>query len=382
METVVFPTFFHINDYDERGYALLASHIATSYPLVLWAPSGVMLEEYHQSKICPISPEQFLRFIEVGYIHVIARDWWFDKDERNRRSENGWRGLKWLDGFDDALDQIRLERENASPFECSVRIVPPQKGPEWAKKYVDEKGQQVIERVADLIRQKKVPEGVLQKALRELTKESEKAAVEMVLRDLKNHVEAKNDAQAKVFFLSQNDADFFRLIEAEGSIPVAEDIVISADMGRAIETLVERLQNPEHVHDLQGFVGSTLHRELASWFGQAVDAAHMFLPVDYSQKLQDRLFADAARGKLSRRLTQALRQKTLFSTPTVRAEQLIALFAKEIMDRDNRLGISGISVETVSIGSGFSRDIELVPPEDERPFWPCLEEAETALSSQ
>jgi len=382
METIVFPTFFHINDYDERGYALLASHVATSYPLVLWAPSGILLEKCWRSGICPISPEQFLKFVEVGYIHIIARDWWFDKAERNRQSENGWYGLRWLDGFDNALNQIRLEREIASPFECSVRIVPPQKGPKWAKEYVDEKGQPIIERVADLIRQKKVPEGVLQKTLRALTKEGERAAVEMVLRDLKNHVEAKNDAQAKVFFLSQNDADFFRLIEAEGSIPVTEDIVISADMGRAIETLVERLQNPEHVHDLQGFVGRPLHRELASWFGQAVDAAHMFLPVDYSQKLQDQLFADAARGKLSRRLTQALRQKTLFSARKIRAEQLITLFAKEIMDRDNTLGISSISVETVDIGSGFSRDLELVPPEDEQPFWTCLEESAAASSPQ
>ncbi len=85
-EDMIFTTFFHINDYDEAGYAALPRLIATSYPVVLWAPSGWLLGKcyYDRSNSCSISPEQFIKLVEDCHIHIIGREEWLtDKSYRN-----------------------------------------------------------------------------------------------------------------------------------------------------------------------------------------------------------------------------------------------------------------------------------------------------------
>src|SRR5712691_10286848 len=101
-DSMIFPTFFHINDYDEAGYAALPRLIAISYPLVSWAQSGQLLEKcYHDEKNeCSISPEQFIKLIEECHIQIIGREEWFNKDDRNRHP---WSGAHWHDGFDDRV---------------------------------------------------------------------------------------------------------------------------------------------------------------------------------------------------------------------------------------------------------------------------------------
>src|SRR5436305_2052772 len=85
-DSLIFPTFYHINDYDEDGYASLPQLIATSYPLVLWSPSGRLLESCYNDRNnpCSISPEQFVKLVEAGHIHIIARAWWFDRAIRDK----------------------------------------------------------------------------------------------------------------------------------------------------------------------------------------------------------------------------------------------------------------------------------------------------------
>ena len=63
-------------------------------------------------------------------------------------------------------------------------------------------------------------------------------------------------------------------MEAEGNLAnIDHKIAASAEMGRAIEELIERLAQPEQVPDLKTFLGSNLHRELVSFFSRATDDA-------------------------------------------------------------------------------------------------------------
>lgn len=366
-DSMIFTTFFHINDYDEAGYAALPRLIATSYPVVLWAPSGWLLGKcyYDRSNSCSISPEQFIKLVEDCHIHIIGREEWLtDKSFRNKQK---WPYAAWLDGFDDRLLAILRERESAPLHQRSVRIVEKEDGWDWAK---DRMSDRVVETVTQLIRERKVPRGVMDKSLRELEQGNEREAVKVVLRDLRNHVRAITLAEAKVPFFSRGDAEFFRLMEAEGTLPeiIKKEMVVSSDMGRAIIDLIDRLTSTEHVTNLAGFIGTDLHRELASWFSRATDVAHNLLPQDFKQTLADRLLEHASRGKLSERLTKRLRQGIPLFAPEVEteADEVITWLAREAIDPDDTLGSSGIDVNDLPVGNHILSDAGMPTVGDEQ----------------
>jgi hypothetical protein len=372
-DSMIFTTFYHINDYDETGYAALPRLIATSYPVVLWAPSGRLLSKCYNEKICSISPEQFIKLVEDGHIHIIGREEWLtDKHFRNQQK---WPYAAWLDGFDDRILAILRERENAPLNKRSVRIVERADGWEWAEDYLQRNSDKLMEAVPKLIREKKVPRGVVDKALRALDQGDEREAVKTVLRDLRNHVRAITLAEAKVPFFSRSDAEFFRLMEVQGTFTelIKGDMVISSDMGRALIDLVDRLTSPEHVINLSGFIGTNLHRELASWFSRATDVAHNRLPEEFKQSLEERLWEYAGKGQLSERLTRRLRQGILLFAPEVEteADELIVWLAREVIDPDDTLGCSGIDVGGIPVDSHVLSDAGM-PTNDEQQYHPLL----------
>ncbi len=369
----IFPTFFHINDYDEAGYAILPRLIAISYPLVLWAPSGQLLEKcYHDKEnACSISPEQFIKLIEECHVQIIGREEWFNKNER---SKHPWPGAYWLDGFDDRIQAILRERRDAPLEQQSVRIVEREDGPTWAENYLNSKPSKVLNTITQLIKEQKVPEGVRQMSLRFLEQEKEREAVKTVLRDLRNHVRAITLARAKVPFFSNNDADFFRRIEAEGTIPeIKKEMVISVEMGQAIIELVDRLTKPERVTGLEGFIGTSLHQELASWFSRATDEAHNILPKDFKQFLDERLWEHASKGRLSERLTRRLREGTPLFAPEVETDEIVTWLVREWLDPDDVLGSSGVNVGAVPAVSGLLKAAGMrISSGDQKPSYPHL----------
>jgi hypothetical protein len=67
----VFPTFCHINDYLLEGYGSLHRMIAVSDPLVLWAPSGFVIEKLFNVGKCKVSAEDLVQYIELGHVQII-----------------------------------------------------------------------------------------------------------------------------------------------------------------------------------------------------------------------------------------------------------------------------------------------------------------------
>jgi len=378
---MIFPTFYHINEYNEIGYEALPKLLAVSYPLVLWAPSGWQLDQYYHAGICPIPREQFIKLVEANHIHIIGRKWWFDKVEREKRIERAkrekrnWEVIQWIDGFDDRIEAICREREATSTEECSVRVVKDEGGWDWAENYLARDDYRVIDTVEDLITVGKVPKGAVEKSRELLQEGNKREAVKWVLRDAYNHIEAKNLAGAKVPFVFQNDVDFFRLIEAKGTIPeIKKEMVVSAEIGRVIvEQLADRITQPEHVASLNEFVGSNLHRELASWFSQATELANNVLPQNYAQSLEDLLLRHAAIGKLSKRVVERLTQRLRLHDPNageIEIDEVITSFMSETMDSEGKIGISTVIVDDIPIKGGISKEIKAAKEDDT--FWPLL----------
>src|SRR5258708_23032304 len=125
----VFSTFCHINDYEKAGYASLHRMIVSSFPLVLWGPSGRLLQTYYDKQICRISPQQFLTYVEKGFIRIIGRENWIL--DKNYRQNYPWEGGRWLDSFDDAIKSIYLNQETVPEDERIVSVVEGEDGPTW-----------------------------------------------------------------------------------------------------------------------------------------------------------------------------------------------------------------------------------------------------------
>jgi hypothetical protein len=288
---VKFTTFNHINDYTEVGFAALDREIASSHPLVVWAPSMAMLEDYHRREVCKISPDQFVRYVEQGYVEIIGREWWLrDKSERERRAA-GFPGARWT-SYDDRLLNILLNFDNRPLDQVHVRIVPDETGYQWAAEVLDEESKNadsgarekspIIRDIQGMLRRGEVPAGTAERARRVDT--PEKQAIE-VLRDVKNHTDAYIQADGKGFIMSPEDSRFLQLLERNPNLAavraaahVTETLprqVYSAEFEEATLSLLERLAHPGLKPRFDQFVGSEAHRDLVKFTGTMYDDAQI-----------------------------------------------------------------------------------------------------------
>ena len=147
-------------------------------------------------------------------------------------------------------------------------------------------------------------------------------------------------------------------------------------MGRAIIELVDRLTNPEHITSLEGFIGTSLHQELASWFNRATDEAQNILPKDFKQFLEERLWEHASKGRLSERMTRRLRENIPLFAPELETDEVITWLVREWLDPDDALGISGVNVDAVLAVSGLLQDAGMrISSGDQQSSYPVLSNA-------
>ena len=93
-------TFCVINEYRENGFAHLHRMIASAKPLVLWAPSSVLLNKYYATGACQINTNDFLWYVENGYVQIMGRQkWLLDPAWRNRKAKV-FEVYKWMETVD------------------------------------------------------------------------------------------------------------------------------------------------------------------------------------------------------------------------------------------------------------------------------------------
>jgi len=129
--------FCHINELEELGWASLRTLVLACPKVVLWAPSAFQLESLRKHN--PMLPDknEVLRYVEDGYIQIMARDWWINNWEERRKHK--WPGAAWVEEFDGALLEMWREdqRQGIAPDRGRVRSEPPARGFEWAKKHIE-----------------------------------------------------------------------------------------------------------------------------------------------------------------------------------------------------------------------------------------------------
>lgn len=261
----LFRTFCHISDYGEAGYANLHRLIATSSPLVLWAPSSTLL----RSPGCRVTEKSFVKHVEAGRIRIIGRrEWLLDK---RFRDSHPWSGGAWNTAVDDAIRAMALNDENEPAGRRRVTICPDEQGLALATEYV-ERHPDVIETLHAALTAPEashdLPIGLVQHALR--YDEPRELAIN-VLRPAYNHAEAIDRSGARApFLLLPKESRFHELMSTLQPAPDTTvrrtDAATLADLTAQVVDLVrhmERLQGSRAT--LDSFVKGEGHALLTKW---------------------------------------------------------------------------------------------------------------------
>jgi hypothetical protein len=273
----VFRTFCHINEYDLAGYAELHRMIATSAPVVLWAPSSMLL----QIPSCRISEKEFVKYVDDRVVRVIGRrDWLLSRDYRNRLAGEKWEGAQWNPAVDDALRSMALEDEGSPLPERRVAIASDERGVGWADEYV-EKNPSSVAAIAEILTgpdaESNMPIGVVASARKHA--QDPEGLAKRILRDAYNHSEAIAVAGSRTpFLLQQRESSFLQLLrtlcESEKfdgpSHTPSRTLSMQemADLTQEVLSVLRHLDSARRTTSLNQFVANEGHQLLATWLSE------------------------------------------------------------------------------------------------------------------
>jgi hypothetical protein len=298
----IFQTFCHINEYEEDGFGNLHRMIATSEPLVLWAPSSQLLE----APECRVLADEFLEYVEAGRIRIIGREnWLMSKEDRNSAT---WSGARWDNQIDGKIKAIALEDQNlADDEEKRVVIAPDERGDEYAAMYLEEHPEDV-HRLSGELENAEVRDGLpkgLLGSLKKRTKDDSQALVTKLLRDVFNHGEAIHLASAEApFFLAPRESKFLKLLDeslrtgvslpgpsaasisGRGAEP-PDDTMTTCDyaaLTREVFDILTTLDRSRR-NSLRGFVAGDGHAALSTWYRESCARVQKYFPEHRSGEL-------------------------------------------------------------------------------------------------
>jgi len=379
----IFPTFCHISDYDEDGFGLIPQMIESSYPLILWAPPGATVNDYYNKRICPLSPEKLIYFVEQGNVQIMGRENWLLDEQYRRKYAEDKSFAKWYNNFDGAIKSIWRAQQSMPEHERSVHIASEEDGWRWATDLLEDEPER-IDPLWKRIEKKKVPQVSLKRIHEKGYGEKDKyQAVLQVLRDARNHTKAIYDADVEMpFLLQKKEGDFFEYLEkVGGSRSLHNDKAsherVSSEFTREVHRLLERLrEGPEKVSSLDEFVGSEAHKDLANWLRSIAHLAQSIWPEQELRKFMSRqLKRDIEAGLPPEEgwnilgAGQAERGATVGGLITGIAS---LFFSGLAFDPSTAFTLTGLAINVVPIVSGISQRLGIIKPDYRGPQWPYL----------
>lgn len=370
-------SFCHINEYREEGFINLHRMIYCSRPLVLWAPSGILLENYNKKEICKVSIRDFIEFVEKGKIKVIARESFLNRKHRN---EHPFEGYHWHNVLDDALLQIHKNDEIETLENRRVKIVEKEDGYKWADKIL-EKEPKEVNKIWKLINKKKIPLGSLDKALR---KDNKVESVREVLRDVRNHSRAFELSNTDVPILSKQDGNFFRLLEKgdfddkkENIKEEREEKVINiSQLENCVMSLLKRLDEYSRAKSYKDFIyNENGHREFCEFLFAIYKNLNTIDLDEISFHLINNILIEIEKG-MKKKQEISFRESFGFSKDKLSALSgiggLALTAAGMIVDPFGTLNILGIIFVTIPISRGILMKLGCIPIPYEGIKWPFL----------
>jgi len=380
----IFQTFCHINEYEEDGFANLHRMIATSEPLVLWAPSSQLL----QSPRCRVGSEEFVEYVGAGRIRIVARrEWLFDKEKRDSMR---WPGSRWDPAVDDPIRAIAREDENLSDDEQKrVLIAPDERGGAYAAAYLEqhpEDARRLSAELTDADVRNRLPAGLLGSL--KSGRDDPQALVSRLLRDVFNHGEAIHLAGAEApFFLAPRESTFLRLLDeslnagvsvpaasatprAQGAEPPDASLTTEeyADLTREIFEVLTTLDESRG-NSLRGFVAGAGHAALSTWFRETCAQVQQRSP-DYRA---GRLIRDLQSRYEAGTLDESF--KDVFAGWEGRADAAgLASAAADwaVQGTITGFGLTGLAAGLVGAGHGALRALGYTKVGPKKPEWPFL----------
>lgn len=377
-----FPTFCHIGEYGETGYANLHRMIAVSQPLNLWAPTSALL----RSGNCQVSPKEFLEYVEHGYIRVFGREWWLTS--KTKRDAFEYQDAAWNEDFDGKLLRILNEDDGKPLQERRVVIVQAENGKIRAQQLVDENPDH-IGYWNNPANQKKIPPGTLE-AARRTAKGDPEIFARAVLRDAWNHGEASRDAGADVrFLLTLKDRQFLDVLMraasmhegGEGANPALAQATakarrtvsptvsdkLSKQLIELLNTLDDSAPGRGRPGSLHKFLGGKKHRALVAWLSSMCEEYKYHNTKVLDKTVINELLAELSRAKFRTPLGE------LASDPAGRSVGAIGLAIAIITaDPASPLTMGGIFAAAYPVTAGLSRATGITPSTFSGPQWPFL----------
>jgi hypothetical protein len=366
-----FRTFCHISEYGEAGYRHLHRMIASSSPLVLWAPSSTLLTASR------VEPREFVRLVEEGHVRVFAREPWLLSPVFRNRHPWG-EGAAWTPSVDGELRKIAETDRDLDLASRRVIVAPPERGFAWAEQYVDENAI-LVERVRRTVArgkpEKHIPHAVLEAIRRD--DYSPRQAVTHVLRAAYNHGDALGRSGATApFYLGHQDGQFLRWIsQIDPAGKPASPRAVShehenyADLAAQLLDLLRVMEIVGGATDLHRFVGSEGHRELVRWYA----AICRCVAVERPKSIEDKVAHELNRVLDDGRLQHTFRSwSSRRGEATVFALGLSTAVAGPFVDGPSLLSVAGVLLGAVPVGKGLLRRMGYVSAQYSGAQWPFL----------
>lgn len=275
--------FLHVDEFGQRGFADLPQLICTSSPLVIWAPSAVMMQSCDRALV-DLTPKDLLTLVDQkdAPLRIVARREWFDLAWRRKHP---WPGARPVVGFDDILAGFAIQDEHLPSKQRRVIIAGPENGYRNADDILSgSRRSSIISLIGRAFNSSTLPDGFLEKAAR--ARSERRPISREVLRDYFNQRDAQREAHAVASAIPT-----MRLLQlrdmVEGRVdgavalggPSAGNRSISdADVKRAL-ALVSRVKPVINRKDLFRFLGSGLRDDLHS----------LLYSAESSESLEERL---------------------------------------------------------------------------------------------
>jgi hypothetical protein len=374
-----FPTFFHINQRGEAGYRDLARLTAMSHPLILWAPSSVLL----RSESPGIDPRLFLELLEEGRVRVMGRHSWLT--DPHCRDSYRWPGTAWDSQIDGQIQRVAEEDENKVLAERRVIIAPEEEGYTWADEYLSQYPEESLKwyrRTRRKDASKTIPGGTLE-AVQVLGTDHVTVA-RRILRDAFNHGRALLESQARVPILqSFTHRRFIELlakappVEGESRQPPARRVSkeptlegLSAMTGELAQVLGQLdLQRGPDPKRLRRFLRGSGHRQLVAWMSEMCTEYER-----HRQQIVDGVILDRLEQELGRASVEGITQG-IRNNPDEKGVGAVGVVGTIVGAATGGIGVAAalcIGASVYLAGKGLARELGYAPSAFDGPQWPFL----------
>lgn len=353
----VFRTFCHISEYGEPGYANLHRMIATSSPLVLWAPSSRLVS----SSGCRLTEREFVTLVDRGTVRIIGRKQWLT--DRASRDSHPWEGASWTPLIDDAIRAMALQ--DASQPENLRRVVmaEEERGDTWASSHVGE-NPELVALIYEVLLAPDAnlhfPVGVVETATR--FSDDPVGLAERIVRDAYNHDAAIAQSGTNTpFLLARRESRFNELLE---SVREASDIQFSqvepaaelsrSDLAELTSEVLKVLGHLEHGRktSVGRFVQSEGHQLLAEWMQQSCESLGRTGAANVRGEVLARLRQEFDGDRLENSWSKIFKNpEFIIGSAAGAAASVIETIASEL----TILGGIGLAAGAYSIGNAFAK---------------------------